>query len=93
MNDMIKNNQITHEDISLAERTFGKTIAYIKKKHKENEKVENSNMIENPEERIYKNKIIEISINTMCINGLLFLTSISHDIYYRTAQYICPMLR
>ena len=86
---MIKNNQITHEDINLAERTFGKTIANIKGKTiRKNEKFENSNMIGIPEELIYKNKDVEISIDTMYINGLLFLTSISHDTYYRTAQYI-----
>ena len=45
-------------------------------------------MIEIPEELIYKNKDVEISIDIMYINGLEFLTSISHDIYYRTAQYI-----
>ena len=87
--NIIKDNDITHEDINLAEKTFGKGIAHVKgKTTRKNEKLDNSNMIEIPEELIYKNKDVEISIDTMYINGLLFLTSISHDTYYRTAQYI-----
>ena len=86
---MIQNNKITHEDIDLVERISGKSIGNIKgKTTRKNEKFENTNMIEIAEELIYKNKNVELSIDTMYNNGMQFLTTISNGIYYRTAQYI-----
>ena len=34
------------------------------------------------------NKYVNLSIDTMYVNGLCFFTSISEDIHYRTAQFI-----
>ena len=45
-------------------------------------------MIEIPEELISKNRFLEISVNTINVDGLTFFTLISHEPYYRTAQYI-----
>ena len=87
--NMIQNNQVTHEHINLAERTFGKSISGIKGKtiHK-NEMFKQNDIIDIPEELIYKNKNLELSINAMSVNGMMFLTSINRDVYYRTSQYL-----
>ena len=87
--NLIKDNTISHQDISLAEDIFGKSIGEIKgKTTRINMKKDNSETIIIPEELIYKNKDLELSIDTMHVNGLIFLTSISHELYFRTAQPI-----
>ena len=87
--NLIQNNKITYEDINLAERTYGKNIGNIKgKTTRKNESFKENDTIEIPEELIYKNRNLEISIDTMFVNRMMFLTTISHNIYYRTSQYI-----
>ena len=87
--NLIKYNQISHDDINLAETVFGKSMREINGKTiRQNKKHEDTETINIPEELIDKNKNLELSIDTMYVNGLLFLTSISHELYYRTAQYV-----
>ena len=87
--NLIKDNEISHDDINLAETVFGKSTWEIKGKTiRQNKKHENTENINIPQELIYKNKDLELSIDTKYVNGLLFLTSISHELYYRTAQYL-----
>ena len=87
--NVIKDNQISHDDINLAETIFGKSTGEIKGKTiRQNKKYEDTETINIPEERIYKNKNLELSIDTMYVNRLLFLTSLSRKLFYRTAQYI-----
>ena len=87
--NMIQNNQNTHEDINLAKQTFGKSIGTIKGKTiRKNETFDKTDLIEILEELTYKNRNLELSIDTMYVNGMLFLITISHDIYYRTSQYL-----
>ena len=59
----------------------GKTIRH-------NSKLKDNDTIDIPEELIHKNKHLELSIDTMYVDILLFFTSISHELYYRTAQYL-----
>ena len=87
--NMIKDNQISHEDINLAETVFGKSMGEIKGMTiRHNSKYKDNDSIDIPEELIQQNKNLELSIDTMYVSGLLFLTSISHELYYRTAQYL-----
>ena len=87
--NLIKDNQISHGDINLVETIFGKSKGEIKGKPiRQNQKHEDNETINIPEELIYKNKDLELGIDTMYVNRLLFLTSISHKIYYRTVQYL-----
>ena len=82
---MIQNNKITPKDINPAEHTFGKSIGTIKEKTiLKYETFDKTDLIEIPEELTYKNRNLELSIDTMYVNGMLFLTTISHDKYYRT---------
>ena len=87
--NLIKDNEITHEDIDFAETIYGKSIGEVNgKTTRTNTKYQKNESIEIPEELIYKNRDIELSIDTMYVNGLMFLTSISHKIYDRTEQYL-----
>ena len=87
--NLIKDNEITNEDIDLAETIYGKSIGEIKgKTTRINSQYKRNDTIDIPEELIYKNRDVELSLDTMYVNGLMFLTSISHNIYYRTAQYL-----
>ena len=89
MMNLIKDNRISHDDINLAEIVFGKSMGEIKDKTiRQNKKHEDTKTFNIPEELIYKNKYLELSIDAMYVNGLLFLTSISHKLYYRTVQYV-----
>ena len=48
-----------------------------------------SNVIEIPTELLSLNEdIITLSIDGLNVNTLKFLTSISHDVYYRAGQYL-----
>ena len=55
---------------------------------RQNKEHEDNKTINIPEELIYKSKDLELSIDTMYVNGLLLFTSISHEFYYRTARYV-----
>eukprot|EP00957_Ditylum_brightwellii_P141840 10806800-Ditylum_brightwellii.AAC.1 len=47
-----------------------------------------SNLIELPDELVRINEDVILSIDGMKVNSLKNLTSISHEIYYRIAQYV-----
>ena len=87
--NQIKNSKVTCEDIDLAEKILGPDIATIKGKttRKNTSKVLHED-IYIPENIIRNNKNVNLNIDTMYVNGVCFLTSISEDIHYRTAQYI-----
>ena len=41
-----------------------------------------------PAELLHTREEITISIDGLVVNSLIFLNTISHDLYYRTGQYI-----
>lgn len=45
-------------------------------------------MIEIPEELLELHRAVTLSMDGLTVNGLVFLTSIAHELYYRTAQYV-----
>ena len=87
--NLVKDNEITLKDIDIAENAYGPDIGIIKgKTTRRNKNKSENDMIEMPEELISENRYLKISVNTINVNGLTFFTSISHELYYRTAQYI-----
>ena len=87
--NLIKNNEVTTDDVNLATRAFGPDIGAIKGKTTRSKPTPvTSNMIEIPRELVSVQENVTLSIDGLKVNSLDFLTTISHDIFYRTAQYV-----
>ena len=87
--NLISNNPVTTEDIEMAERIFGPDIGSLKGKtvRRKPAQVVNDN-IEVPRELIASQYAITLCVDIVYVNGLQFLTTISKNLKYRTAQYI-----
>ncbi len=85
----ISNNPVTSEDIKAAEKIFGPDIGGLKGKTTRRTPVPVvDDQIEIPRELITAQKEVTLSMDGMKVNGLYFLTTISHNLYYRTAQWV-----
>jgi hypothetical protein len=85
----IKNLPVTIDDVNLAEKIFGPDIGALKGKttrHKPCPVV--SDYIEIPSELIDNHHNVTLCIDTIKINGLSFLTTISRNIMYRTVEWV-----
>ncbi len=47
-----------------------------------------SNIVEIPDELLEVQQDLTLSMDGLTVNSLKFLSTISHDLYYRTAQYV-----
>ena len=87
--NLIKNAKITTEDINLAEKAYGPDVGSIKAKTTRTAPTPAfSNIIEIPAELLHIQEEITLSMDGLTVNSLKFLTTISHDLYYRTGQYV-----
>jgi hypothetical protein len=87
--NMIRNNEVTTDDVNLAMKVYGPDVAGIKGRTTRNRpRPVINNTIEIPDELLEVQKDVVLSIDGMTVNSLKFLTTISHDIQYRTAQYL-----
>ena len=87
--NLIKNNSVTKEDIDLVGKTFGPNVSTIKGKTTRTSAAPFvSNLVEIPDELLETHRDITISMESLTVNSLKFLSIISHDIYYHTAQYV-----
>ena len=87
--NLIRNAKITTEDINLAEKAFGPDVGSLKGKITRSRPLPaQSNVIEIPTELLRINEDIVLSIDGLTVNSLKFLTTISHDVFYRTGQYL-----
>ena len=87
--NLIKDNEVTSGDTVLAEEAYGEDIRSCKgKSARLKPKAAISNRITLPKELMNVNCEVTLSIDGMTINGSQFLTSISHDIFCRTAQLL-----
>ena len=87
--NLIRNNQVSTEDVNLATKAYGKDIGTIKAKTTRSRPAPvTSNLVEIPDELLEVQKDIILSIDGMTVNSLKFLTTISHELYYQTAQYV-----
>jgi hypothetical protein len=87
--NLITNNPIMQEDIVVAEQVFGPDISSLKGKttRKAPTPVVND-YINIPQELFMKQDKIVLCINGIKVNGLTFLTTISKNLYYQSAQFI-----
>lgn len=87
--NLIRNNKVTTKDVNIAIKTFGPDIGTIKgKTTRQKPPLIIDNHIEIPEELVRVNREVTMSIGGLSVNSLKFLTTISHNIFYRTAQYL-----
>jgi hypothetical protein len=85
--NLIKNNVVTTEDVNLATKAYGPDISGIKGKTTQQKPTTvESNIVEIPEELLEIQQDLKVSMDGMTVNSMKFLTAISHDLYYRTAQ-------
>ena len=85
----IRDCDVTLEDIDTAEQIFGKDVASLKGKTVR-QKVAPvvHNVVSIPPELMKIHHNIELCIDTLFVNGLPFLTTISKNIKYRTATFL-----
>jgi hypothetical protein len=84
----IKNNLVTTADIKITE-IFGPDIAALKGKTTHHKPVPVvKDYIEIPQELIAAQHSITLCLDSMQVNGIPFLTTISKNIQYRTAQWV-----
>jgi hypothetical protein len=87
--NLIKNNVVTTEDVNLATKAYGPDISGIKGKTTQQKPTTvESNTVEIPEELLDIQQDLKVSMDGMTVNSMKFLTAISHDLYYGTAQYV-----
>ena len=85
--NIIQNNIITTVDVNLATKVFGPDIGSIKDKTTRRKSTPVvSNIVEIPDNLLELQKDLILSLDGMTINSLKKLTTISHDLMYRTAK-------
>ena len=82
----IKNNPVTVEDITIAEKIFGPDVATLKGKSTRPRNLPTINdEIAVPPEIYERHHNIELCMDTMFVNGMPFLTAIDKTIKYRSS--------
>ena len=87
--NLIKDNPVMLDDIKIAEAIYGPNIGSLKGKttHRKPKPVIDD-FIEIPSELYEKQKHIVLCIDAIKINGIPFLTTVSHNLLYRTCQWV-----
>ena len=87
--NLTKNNEVDTDDINPATKAFSLDISEIKgKTMRRKPALVVNNIVELPDELININQDVTLSINSIIVNSLKFLSTISYNLYYRTAQHI-----
>jgi hypothetical protein len=87
--NVIGNNPVTTEDIKIADKIFGPDIGALKGKTTRRKPAPVVNdQIEIPSELIAAQREVTLCIDGMEVSGLVFSTTDSKNLYYRTAQLV-----
>ena len=89
--NLINNNKVTAQDTELAEKVCGPDTGSIKgKSARSKPKQAIPQDIDLPKELVEINEDITLSVDGLNVNKVKFITSIAHDLYYRTSQPLPP---
>jgi hypothetical protein len=87
--NLIRDVPVTTKDIEIAEKIFGPDISSLKGKTTRKKPVPViEDYVEIPRELIAAQQNVTLCADAMKVNGLWFLTTISRNLYYRTAQHV-----
>ena len=87
--NLIRNNQVTNADIDLAEKIFGPDVATIKGKATRRKPIPVvEDLIDIPDELISVQEDVTLAMDGLTVNSLKFLSTISLNLYYRTAHHM-----
>ena len=87
--NLIKNNLVTTQDVDIAQKIFGEDVGALKGKSTRSKHIPVvKDTIEIPRELVDAQQAVVLCIDGLSVNGLSFLTTISRNLYYRTAQYV-----
>jgi hypothetical protein len=87
--NLIKNNIVTADDVNLATKAYGLDVGKIKGKTTRGKPTPvTSNIVEIPDELLEVQQDLTLSMDGLTVNSLKVLSTISHDLYYMTAQYV-----
>ena len=87
--NLIKNNIVITQDLNLATKAYGPNMSTIKVKTTKNKPTQVANyMIKILDKLLEVQQDVVLSIDRVVVNSLNDFTSIFHEIYYRTAQYV-----
>jgi hypothetical protein len=80
---------LIQDNVNLATKAFGPDISGIKGKTTRSRPtpVQNS-MVEIPDKLLDIQQDLIVSMDGLTVNSIKFLSTISHDLYYRTAHYV-----
>jgi hypothetical protein len=85
----IRNCPVTEHDIDMAVQIYDPNVASLKgKTTRVKPTIVVEDVISIPPELLDAQRHVELHIDTLYINGMTFLTTISSHICYRTAQWV-----
>ena len=86
--NIIRNSKVTLDDAKRALHIYGEDPALIKGKtvKRKQSKVQYHNIIKLPKHILYKHKKVHLMVDYMFVQGIQFLTTISHELKYRTVE-------
>ena len=86
--NIINNNVVKTEDVNLATKYYGPYVGGIKGKTTRSRSTPVvSNIVEIPNEFLEVQQDLTVSMDIFTVHSLKFLSTISDELYYRTAKY------
>ena len=87
--NLIKNNKVTTYYVNLTIESYGTDVGKIKGKTKRSRPMPVfSNIVDISKDLMEAQQDLAVSMNGLTVHSLKFLSTISHELEYRTAQYV-----